>query len=148
MGNEEDAVRGRAHAGHGSAVEDVHGEGGQGAAEDDELAHAANPDALCEEEVVVEQQVDKDEGVDDAAQDAVVAVHVLVGGAQGPGEGVESLEGEKVLDGHLGEGDDAEALGQVEVVWQRLSARCSRLPAARRRGRGGNVTCTRAQHRQ
>lgn len=52
----------------------------------------------------------------------MVAVQVLVGGAEGEGDGVDGFEGEDVLDGELGDGDDAEALGEVEEVWSRVSA--------------------------
>lgn len=58
-----------------------------------------------------------DEGVDDAAEGAVVAVDVLVGRAEGVGVGVESFEGEEVLDGELGDGDGAEAFCEMEVVY-------------------------------
>lgn len=44
----------------------------------------------------------------------------LVGGAEGVGEGVEGFEGQQGLDGELGGGDEAEALGYVGVVWGML----------------------------
>lgn len=58
-----------------------------------------------------------DEGVDDAAEGAVVAVDVLVGRVEGVGVRVESFEGEEVLDGELGDGDGAEAFCEMEVVY-------------------------------
>jgi hypothetical protein len=60
--------------------------------------------------------MDGDEGVDDAAEDAVVAVDVFVRGVKGEGVGVEGFEGEEILDGELGDCDAAEAFGEVEVV--------------------------------
>lgn len=42
-----------------------------------------------------------DKGVYDAAEDAVVAVDVLMRGVEGVGVRVERLEGEEVLDGEL-----------------------------------------------
>lgn len=61
--------------------------------------------------------MEEEEEVDDAAEGAVEAVDGLVGGTEGVGEGVEGFEGEEGLDGELGGGDEAEALGYVGVVW-------------------------------
>jgi len=52
----------------------------------------------------------------------VVLVDVLVGGAEGVGEGIQGLEGQEVLDGILRGRDDAESLGEVQVVLE-VSAR-------------------------
>lgn len=56
------------------------------------------------------------EAVDNAAQDTVVAVNVLVRGEEGPGEGIDAFEREEALDRELRGSDEAETLGEVEVV--------------------------------
>lgn len=47
----------------------------------------------------------------------MVAVDVFVGRVEGEGVGVEGFEGEEILDGELGDGDGAEAFGEVEVIY-------------------------------
>ena len=46
----------------------------------------------------------------------MVLVDVLVGGAQGVGQGIQGLEGQEVQDGILGGRDDAQSLGEVQVI--------------------------------
>ena len=46
----------------------------------------------------------------------MVLVDVLVGGAEGVGEGIQGLEGQEVLNGVLGCRDDAQSLGEVQIV--------------------------------
>lgn len=101
MSDEEDAVRVLPHAAHGSGHQTVKSKHGHHSAEDDGGEEALEPDAGQDEEDVVQDDVDDDEGVYDAAEDAVVAVDVLVGGAEGVGVRVKSFKGEEVLDGEL-----------------------------------------------
>lgn len=97
----------------------MHEQRGDDAAEDDRREEAAEPLAGEQEVGVVEEDVQDEEGVDEAAEDAVVAVDVLVGGAEEVGVWVGGFEGEEVVDWQLGDGDDAEALGDVKVVFER-----------------------------
>lgn len=117
MRHEEDAVAPLPDPpGRGGVEEVQRGEGGD-AGEDDGGEEALPPDADLEEEDVVEDDVGDDEGVDDAAEDAVEAVDGLVGRPEGAGVGVDGLEGQDVLDGQLGDGNQAEAFGKVQKVW-------------------------------
>lgn len=101
MSDEEDAVRVLPHTAYRSANETVKAKHSHHSTEDDGGEEALEPDAGQDEEDVVQDDVEDDEGVYDTAEDAVVTVDVLVGGAEGVGVRVESFEGEEVLDGEL-----------------------------------------------
>jgi hypothetical protein len=60
--------------------------------------------------------VEEETQVDDPAQDAVPAVEILVGGAEGESEGVETFGGEEVLDGEVGGAGGGEFSGEEEVI--------------------------------
>lgn len=47
----------------------------------------------------------------------MVAIDVFVGRAEDPSYGVQGFKGQEVLDWQLRDGDDAESLGEVEIVY-------------------------------
>lgn len=96
-------------------------EGGDGEETEDDVgvADAFGEEGFLDEEVEVEGGVEGEEDEDDAAQGAVVGVEFFVGetgevGDWGPGR----FESEHVVKRKLGGGDDAEAFGEVEVVYR------------------------------
>jgi hypothetical protein len=116
MSNEEEPIGPPLNNGHGSSIEEMKDDESEEAGEDVGLEEALGENAGSEEELEVEEHVQPEEDEDEAAEDAVEAVEVFVGGAEGEGVGVGGFEGEEVLDGELGDGDDAEAFGEVEEV--------------------------------
>lgn len=116
MSNEEEPVGPPTNRSHGSGVQEMEDNQGGEAGEDVGLEEAGGEDACGVEELEVEEHVQPEEDEDETSEDAVEAVEVFVGGAEGGGEGIGGLEGEEMLDGELRDGDDTEAFGQVEEV--------------------------------
>lgn len=117
MRDEEESVRVDPHPGQRRRNHRVVADRGNDTAEDDGCEESAQPDAGQGEEDVVKDDVKKEQDVDDAAEDSVVSVDLLVGGGESPGVEVHGLEREEVLNGHLGDGNDAEAFGEMEEVY-------------------------------
>lgn len=99
MSDEEDTIRVLPHAAYRSADQTVKAKHGQNSAEDDGGEEALQPDARQDEEDVVQDDMDDDEGVYDTAKDAMIAVNMLVRGLESVGVRVESFEGEEILNG-------------------------------------------------
>lgn len=76
---------------HGSCDYAMKCKRGNKATEDDWVEYALQPDTSVDEESVVEDQVEEYETIDDAAQDSVVAVDVLVGRLEYPRERVQGF---------------------------------------------------------
>lgn len=89
--DEEDAIGILPNSTRGCCSYSMEPEGGNDATENDGVEDASQPDARVDEVGVVEDQVEEEKTIDYAAQDSVVAVDVLVGGAECPGERVQGF---------------------------------------------------------
>lgn len=88
--DEENTIRPAADGADGSCGgEGVHSDRGNHAGEDDGGKEAAEPEARGEEEYIVKDDVKEEEGVNEAAKDAVVAVQALMGGAEGQADRID-----------------------------------------------------------
>ncbi|KAI4176201.1 MAG: hypothetical protein LQ348_006047, partial [Seirophora lacunosa] len=103
--------------GEGGGAEDEEAGDGQEAEDHVGVADAFEEEGFLDVEVQVEGGVEGEEEEQDAAEGAVVGVEFLVreAGKERDG-GVGRFDGEQVVEGQLGGGDDAEAFGQMEVV--------------------------------
>lgn len=79
------------------------------------------PDAGLDEEDVVEESVEDEEEVDDTAQDSMVAIYLFMRRVEDVGEGIEILESQEILNGHLGCCDDSESLCEMEIICFQVS---------------------------
>jgi len=118
--NKEESIGPPLNNSHRGSIEEMKDDQGEEASEHVGLEEAGGKDAGGEEELEVEEHVQPEEDEDEAAEDAVEAVEVFMRGAEGEGVGVGGFEGEEVLDGELGDGDGAEAFGEVEEVWKEV----------------------------
>lgn len=69
----------------------MHEQRGKYAPEDDGGKEAFEPNACIQEVGIVENDVTDEEGVDDSAEDTVVAVDLLVGRVEDPSHGIEGF---------------------------------------------------------